>query len=239
MSKRTFDDFENPPPRPAEERVEDFWQEVRALNAQFAQWVSRNTLDNSDKLWESGLREYIKFGAKIRNNYKDVLTATGTLDPDLPAGRIFMMGQGDMNQLGLGVGLGSPTFASANASENVGAKRSKHSTGESTAPAKVSDNVQSPIKFGFPAPDISGTGAAQNSSTSPAKAGDAGKSPITFGFAGILGFPAGVSSFFNATTTAFGDPSIALVFGTPPKTSAGTGSVTAAALSATPSCMHV
>jgi len=102
MSKRTFGDFENPPPRPAEERVEDFRQEVRALNAQFAQWVARNNLDNSDKLWESGLRDYIKFGAKIRNDYKDVLTATGTSDPDLPAGRIFMMGQGDMNQLGLG-----------------------------------------------------------------------------------------------------------------------------------------
>jgi len=102
MPKRDFGDYENPPARPAEQRVEEFRQEVRALNAQFASWVARNSSDNGDKLWDSGLRDYLKYAAKVRGEFKDVLVATGSSDPDLPSGMIFMMGQGDMNQLGLG-----------------------------------------------------------------------------------------------------------------------------------------
>ena len=33
---------------------------MRALNAQFASWASRNQRDNADKLWDSGLRDYLK-----------------------------------------------------------------------------------------------------------------------------------------------------------------------------------
>ena len=42
MPKRGYGDFENPPARPPEQRVEEFRQEVKALNQQFASWVARN-----------------------------------------------------------------------------------------------------------------------------------------------------------------------------------------------------
>ena len=93
MPKRDYGDFENPPARPPEQRVEEFRQEVKALNAQFASWVERNKSDNGDKLWDSGLRDYLKYAAKVRAEFKDVLVATGSSDPDLPAGMIYMMGQ--------------------------------------------------------------------------------------------------------------------------------------------------
>ena len=82
--------------------MEQFRQEVRALNTQFAAYVSRQSRENGDKLWESGLRDYLTYAAKVRQEYKDVLVATGSSDPSSPAGNIFVMGQGDMNQLGLG-----------------------------------------------------------------------------------------------------------------------------------------
>ena len=82
--------------------MEEFRQEVRALNTQFAAYVSRQSRENGDKLWESGLRDYLTYAAKVRQEYKDVLVATGSSDPSSPAGNIFVMGQGDMNQLGLG-----------------------------------------------------------------------------------------------------------------------------------------
>ena len=102
MSKRGRNDFENPPVRPAEQRVEEFRQEVRALNSQFASWASRNARDNPDKLWDAGLQDYLKYAAKLRVEYKDVLQAVGSSDSDLPSGNIWMMGQGDMSQLGMG-----------------------------------------------------------------------------------------------------------------------------------------
>jgi len=65
MSKRDRGEYENPPARPAEQRVEEFRNEVRALNAQFASYVSRQQRDNADKLWDSGMRDYLKYCAKV------------------------------------------------------------------------------------------------------------------------------------------------------------------------------
>ena len=60
---------------------------MKALNAQFASFVARNGRENTDKLWDSGLRDYLKYAQKLRRDYNDVLVAVDSSDPDAPAGR--------------------------------------------------------------------------------------------------------------------------------------------------------
>lgn len=47
-------------------------------------------------------RDYIKYAEQLRTQYADVIVAKGTSEPAGPSGRIYVMGQGDMGQLGLG-----------------------------------------------------------------------------------------------------------------------------------------
>eukprot|EP00960_Hanusia_phi_P049595 759653-Hanusia_phi.AAC.2 len=52
-------------------------QEVRALNDQFFRWASRQHSSSSDKLWDSGLRDYLRFAEKLRSDFSDVLAGAG------------------------------------------------------------------------------------------------------------------------------------------------------------------
>ncbi len=50
------------------------------------------------------IRDYLKHSEKLRKEYDDVLRGTlvATAEPPPAAGRIYVVGQGDMGQLGLG-----------------------------------------------------------------------------------------------------------------------------------------
>jgi hypothetical protein len=52
-------------------------------------------------------RDYLKHSEKLRKDYDDVLrgTLTSVAEPAQTAGRIYVVGQGDMGQLGLGEDL--------------------------------------------------------------------------------------------------------------------------------------
>jgi hypothetical protein len=55
--KRKADAFDNPSAGgPAPQRVAQFTQDVRALNAQFAKWIASQQTSNPDKLWDSGVK---------------------------------------------------------------------------------------------------------------------------------------------------------------------------------------
>ena len=51
-----------------------------------------------------GVRDYLKHSEKLKKEYDDVLRSTlvSSAEPTVPTGRIYVIGQGDMGQLGLG-----------------------------------------------------------------------------------------------------------------------------------------
>lgn len=57
--KRKADTFERPGgggDGPSPQRIAQFSQDVRALNAQFAKWVAGQAQSNSDRLWDAGVK---------------------------------------------------------------------------------------------------------------------------------------------------------------------------------------
>ncbi|EKX37584.1 hypothetical protein GUITHDRAFT_116226 [Guillardia theta CCMP2712] len=90
------------PKRPGEERSDAFMAEVRGLNDQFFKWASRQHSSSSDKLWDAGLRDYLRYADKLRSDFSDVLAGAGQNDSVLEGGNIFVFGQGDNAQIACG-----------------------------------------------------------------------------------------------------------------------------------------
>eukprot|EP00887_Chlorella_sp_A99_P002998 scaffold9.g2998.t1 len=62
-----------PPAVGSRERLEQFREYVKALNAQFQEWCSRQWETRPAKFWSSGMRDYLRHQAKIRLEFGDVI----------------------------------------------------------------------------------------------------------------------------------------------------------------------
>ncbi|GLT54964.1 hypothetical protein SLA2020_281220 [Shorea laevis] len=55
------------------QRAKSSWQQVRALNTQFASWVEAQLKNHPDELWEDGVQDYLAHASNIMEKFSDVV----------------------------------------------------------------------------------------------------------------------------------------------------------------------
>ncbi|KAJ1480873.1 regulator of chromosome condensation 1/beta-lactamase-inhibitor protein II [Baffinella frigidus] len=88
FGKRKADDFMAPPAAPpGNQRIAEFKGEGQK---------------NPDRLWDSFMNDYLTHAKRLRAEFQDVIEGGGAAEAPAVAGTVFVFGQGDMGQLGLG-----------------------------------------------------------------------------------------------------------------------------------------